>query len=422
MKTSRLRDSTLTSQPMPQRRFWQLLCGEDDAAFAVGGNRAAAEQAGDLDADESDLRSTLAQRFSRPVGGARERLNLLQTPPATNSAPRGGDVLKRDDAPLPLSYGSDRLELMVRDPVWAHAYWEIGIDRIKDAGGRQAFLRLIGVPTGHLLAEHAVCAERGSHDFALPEADSSYTVELAIMHDYSWVVLARSTVVHAPPRTPRPVTAPAFVGRAHQLHALTEGRTLEGAGAGGGVLPPHMGASAQAARTAVGGSQVAAPASMGSEARLLRVDAESRLAQLGSEGRLVRREPVHIPFVIARSPGIPEPVTGALSALAAAVWFGSDPVDVLVAGDALVRALADAGISFGPAVAILDPPGRDVATPDPGAQHTSAPPAAGYTATESPDGSLTVIGPDGSSITYNPVVDGPGTRSAAAVVGVRHAF
>ena len=315
---------------------------------------------------------------------------------------------------------------MVRDPMWAHAYWEISSDRIKDAigspGGRKTFLRLIGVPTGHLLAEHAVRAEQGSHDLALPEADSSYMVELAIMRDYRWVVLARSNVVHAPPRTPGSATAPAFVSRADQLRALTEGRTVELAGGGGRVLPPGMGGSPKAAQTAVGRSHVGAHVAMGSEARLLRVDSEPRRAQLGSEARLVRREPVHIPFVIARSPGIPEPVAGALSALATAVWFGRDPVDVLAAGNTLVRALADAGISFGPAVAVLDPPGRDVAAPDRDPRDTSAPGAAGYTATESRDGSLTVIGPDGSSITYNPVVDGPSIRSAAAVVGVRHAF
>ena len=163
------------------------------------------------------------------------------------------------------------------------------------------------------------------------------------MRDYSWVVLARSNVVHAPPRTPKSATAPAFVSRAHQLRALTEGRTLEPAGGRSRVLPPRMGGSPQAARTAVGRSQAGAPASMGSEARLLRGGSEPRLAQLGSEARLVRREPVHITFVIARSPGIPEPVAGALSGLAAAVWFGRDPVDVLAAGNALARTLADAG-------------------------------------------------------------------------------
>ncbi|MGO9958285.1 MAG: DUF4912 domain-containing protein [Solirubrobacteraceae bacterium] len=346
-------------------------------------------------------------------------------PTATTSAPGGGDVLGRDDGPLPVAYGSDRLELMVRDPMWAHAYWELSIDRLKEAiespGGRRAFLRLIGATTGHVLAEHAVRAACGSHDFALQEANSSYMVELAIRRDYRQVVLARSNVVHAPPRTPSPGMAPAFVSRAQQLSALTEGRTLELTGGGDRVWLPRVDESPQAAPTAAGRTQVGPPAAMGSEPRL-RVDSEPRLAHLGSEARLIRREPLRIPFVIARSPGTPEPVAGALSALAAAVWLGREPVDVLAAGNRLVTALADAGISFGPAVAVLDPPGRDVAAPDHDARDTPAPAAAGYTATESPDGSRTVIGPDGSSITYTPVVDGPGKRSAAAVVGVRHAF
>jgi hypothetical protein len=67
----RLRDSTLTSQPMPQQSSGSGGCGEDHAAFAVEWNREAAEQAGDLDAYGSDVRFNMAQRSSRPVGGAR---------------------------------------------------------------------------------------------------------------------------------------------------------------------------------------------------------------------------------------------------------------------------------------------------------------------------------------------------------------
>ena len=347
---------------------------------------------------------------------------------ANNST--GGSVAfpERDDAPLPRAYGSDSLELMVRDPTWAHAYWDISIDRFKDAvargGGGRAFLRLIGVPTGHVLAEHAVWAERGSHGFALPAADRSYLVELAVIRDYRWDVITRSNVVRAPPNTPRAATAPAFVSRASQLPAA-EGVTLGPVGDSGQFVPSRMGGRPEGARTAVGGGRVGAPRSVGSEARLLPGDSELRVAGRGSEARLVRREGLHIPFVIARGPGIPESVAGALSALAAAVWLGRDPAHILWAGNALVSALADAGISYGPAVAILDPPEPDVAAPDSGARDTPEPGADDYSVTESGDGSITVVGPDGSSITYNPVRvgigDGPGTCSAAAVVGVRYA-
>ena len=313
---------------------------------------------------------------------------------------------------------------MVRDPVWAHAYWELSSDRMKDAvespGRGQAFLRLIGVTTGHVLAEHSIRSARGSHDFPLQAANRSYVLELAIRREYRQLVLARSNVVHAPQGTPRSAAAPAFVSRAQQVRALTEGRTLEPTGGEVPVLTPRVGESPQAPPSTVGRSQVGPPASMGSEPRF-RLDSEPRPAQLGSEARLIRREPQHIPFVIARSPRTPESVAAALSALAEAVWFGREPADVLTAGTMLERALADAGISFGPAVAVLDAPGRDVAPPGHDARDTPAPPAAGYTAAENPDGSLTVVGPDGSSITYTPVVEGSGTRSAAAVIGVRQA-
>src|ERR1039458_22012 len=129
---------------------------------------------------------------------------------ANQSNGRRTDSFELDDAsdaPLPNAYGTDTLVFMVGDPRWAHAYWDISVARINDAvaslGGGRAFLRLIGVPTGYLLAEHEVWAERGSYGVALPEADHSYAAELAIVHDYRRVVLARSNVVQAPPSMPR---------------------------------------------------------------------------------------------------------------------------------------------------------------------------------------------------------------------------
>jgi Domain of unknown function (DUF4912) len=330
-----------------------------------------------------------------------------------------------DDTPLPLGYGRDRLVLMVRDPASAHAYWDLSSDRVVGAvgphfGGR-AFLRLIGVPSGYLLAEHAVPIARGSQDVALPDADSGYMVELAVMRDYQWVVLARSNVIHAPPRTPR------VMSRAQEPRGLAEGRDREFDSGRGPVVgapterAPHVGPAGR-----VGGS-----VQVGSEARLVGVDSEFglaselRSAQGGSEARLVRREPAHMPFVIAGRAGLPEPVAVALGALAAAVWFGRDPVDVLGAGSALVGALAEAGVSAGPAIAILDPPGPGVAAPEPAGVDASLPGSEAYTVSENVDGSVTVIDRDGNSITYNPFqsagVDRPRARSVAAIVGVRHA-
>ncbi len=353
-----------------------------------------------------------------------------------NTSDRGGAAAGPDDAPLPLEYGDDRLELMVRDPTSAHAYWDLSVDRIEAAVGphdrRRAFLRLIAVPSGYLLAEYAVPAERGSQPLALPEADSSYMVELAVMHKYQWVVLARSNVIHAPPQTPRAGGTPAFVSRAQQLRLLAEDHDRELDRAGGHLLAAPTARARHVAQAAGGPASVGAAAHVGPDTRLLpagsehRLASELRLARAGSEARLTLREPSRIPFVMAGSPAMTTAVAAALGALAAAVWHGRDPVEVLRAGNTLLSALANRGISAGPAVAILDPPEPDVAPPEPARPQTSSPGTDAYTVSHSPDGSITVIDSDGNFITYTRLppagVDGPRTRSAAAIVGVRNAF
>ena len=123
------------------------------------------------------------------------------------------------------------------------------------------------------------------------------------------------------------------------------------------------------------------------------------------------------------STAITAPSAAALGALAAAVWLGRDPIDVLHAGSKLASALADAGMSSGPVVAILDPPGPDVAPTEPAGSHASSTGSEAYTVSESPDGSITVTDRDGNFITYSPVrsagAEVARRRSAAAIVGVR---
>jgi Domain of unknown function (DUF4912) len=389
--------------------------------------------AGDRDASRSDVRFNVALGFFTAVDRRAWASKLTEQLVQIGA---GAFLMSFDDAPLPLGYGSDRLELMVRDPTCAHAYWDLSSDRIDAAvgpgeGGR-AFLRLIGVPSGYLLAEYAVAVARGSQDVALPEADSSYMVELAVMRDYRWVVLARSDVVHAPPTAPRVATTPAVVSRGQQPRVVAAGDDRELERVGGVVVVAPIEGARGVARAVGGPGRVGVFARLGSEARLVGVDSEFglaselRSAQGGSEARLVRRAPAHMPFVIAGRPGLPEAVAVALGALAAAVWRGRDPVDVLSAGNALAGALTDAGISAGPAIAILDPPGSGVAAPEPAGPDASRSGSEAYTVTENVDGSVTVIDRDGSSVTYSPVryagVESARARSVAAIVGVRHAF
>ena len=227
-------------------------------------------------------------------------------------------------------------------------------------------------------------------------------------------------------------TTPAVVSRAQQLRVMAEGHDRELERAGGHVVVAPTEGARHVAQAVGGPGRVGASAQMGSEAGLVGVGSEFRLAselrsvQGGSEARLTRRAPAHMPFVIAGRPGLPEPVAVALGVLGAAVWLGRDPVDVLSAGNALAAALADAGISAGPAIAILDPPGPGVAAPEPTGPYMSRPGNGTYTVSENADGSVTVIDRDGNSITYSPVrsagVESTRTRSVAAIVGVRHAF
>ncbi|HYB28752.1 MAG TPA: hypothetical protein VEF89_19220 [Solirubrobacteraceae bacterium] len=76
----------------------------------------------------------------------------------------------------------------------------------------------------------------------------------------------------------------------------------------------------------------------------------------------------------------------ALGALAAAVWLGRDPVDVLSAGTALAAAVADAGISAGPA--ILDPRYGASLRPSPAGPGASRSGGEAFTLSENVDGSL----------------------------------
>ena len=189
------------------------------------------------------------------------------------------------DDRLPLSYGTDTLVFTARDPTRAQAQWDISCARIRDAvgslGGGRAILRLIGVPTGHLLAEHEVSAARGSYGVPLPEPDHAYAAELAIVRNYRKVILARSNVVEAPPNTPRAAAQPVFVTREQQRRALEHG----------GIAGVHAGDTPAQRPLPIGDATAAHTTGAGSEARLgARATGPGSGAGrgLGSEQRLAR--------------------------------------------------------------------------------------------------------------------------------------
>ncbi len=192
----------------------------------------------------------------------------LPSQPTDSTASSVDDAIS--DAPATSVDSTDRLVLMVRDPTSAFAYWDISVARIQESfaslGGGKALLRLVEVPTEHLLAEQEVAAERGSASIALPEAGRSYAAELVVMHHYTKVVLARSNTIQAPPTTPRTGAGPVIVSRDEQRRALELGLALDSRG----VEPPP--APRDIAE---------APTAQGSEARLSASGSEQRLA--GSE-------------------------------------------------------------------------------------------------------------------------------------------
>jgi len=177
---------------------------------------------------------------------------------------------------LPFAYGTDWLVLMVCDPWWAHAYWDLDAARvgraIESLGGGTAFLRLLGVPDGVLLAEYQVSPQRGDYRVALPEAGRRYRAELAMLHYGRKALLARSDVVHAPPIVPAPASAPVFVTRAQQLRALAAGLTLQRTSDVPDPSAPGLTGLWAAMRRPF---SLLPATSMGSEARLLAI--ESRL-------------------------------------------------------------------------------------------------------------------------------------------------
>ena len=71
-------------------------------------------------------RVSVSSKSSRSEGMVRVDVDAS----ANNLAAGNGDVVRADDAALPLAYGSDTLELMVRDPTWAHAYWDMSVERL----------------------------------------------------------------------------------------------------------------------------------------------------------------------------------------------------------------------------------------------------------------------------------------------------
>lgn len=106
---------------------------------------------------------------------------------------------------FPQSYNVTRIELMLRDPSWAFAYWDISVhdktEVLKDEGFMELFLRLEECPPnrhGITVMEIPVEINDASWYLNLPATDRTYRVHLVARFSTHEKILATSLKVVVP--------------------------------------------------------------------------------------------------------------------------------------------------------------------------------------------------------------------------------
>ncbi|MFN4245738.1 MAG: DUF4912 domain-containing protein [Brevinematia bacterium] len=115
---------------------------------------------------------------------------------------------------LPHEYGDTKVVFLVQDPYWTHVYWEISPSKREELGllprgehGKQLLLRVYDV-TGVENVFNGLNANSFFdvyiNDYTnnwyvnVPEYDRSYCVDLGVLIDGNFVVIARSNIVRVP--------------------------------------------------------------------------------------------------------------------------------------------------------------------------------------------------------------------------------
>lgn len=124
--------------------------------------------------------------------------------------------IKHDPVPeLPRSYGMDRLVLLVRDPYWLYAYWEITATRMEEISARygpriwdasRAVLRVYDVTgvefTGTNANSFFDCSLNEPTDswhITVPQANRTYCVDMGrLFPDGTFITILRSNFVTTP--------------------------------------------------------------------------------------------------------------------------------------------------------------------------------------------------------------------------------
>ena len=127
--------------------------------------------------------------------------------------PSAQQVFKESEWMFPQGYGQDKAVLLVRDPFWMHAYWEITsakIGALKAQFGEQTInnsrliLRLLDVNNTaperpNSLQDTDISGGANNWYLQAPNSDCSYCVEIGFLSpDGRFFLIARSNVVHTP--------------------------------------------------------------------------------------------------------------------------------------------------------------------------------------------------------------------------------
>ncbi len=113
------------------------------------------------------------------------------------------------DADLPERYNETRMVLLLRDPAWAYAYWDVRDDQMDAATSDPGFsglsLRLVEMDNldmeDHTVVDSIdipVQPEDKRWYINLPQLDTNYYTELIAHYEENWSVLARSNPVTVP--------------------------------------------------------------------------------------------------------------------------------------------------------------------------------------------------------------------------------
>ncbi len=104
-------------------------------------------------------------------------------------------------AALPERYQSHRLVLLARDPRWAFAYWDLDVNRFAHLlpNTEVAQLRLYDAPSGALVRQEAVQADRGRFYFQVHGGHSYLAAIVLVQKNGELEELARSGIIEVPP-------------------------------------------------------------------------------------------------------------------------------------------------------------------------------------------------------------------------------